>query len=291
MRLRGVVLERFGPFERAEVDLCDAMGVPLDVALFVGPSGSGKSMLLRGISGILAEAAGAGEELGEETIRRTANSARCRLVFHDRVDDARVVVTLEKEIPGHGLRAMPAGSLERWREAVRGEARAATSVDGAARADDDGQDDEDDEEDRFAWIRALRDTAAWPEAKKTLEYVLRPHRLLQINEHDLVFDTGSGFAESGELGAGFESLLVMTLELLRLSLESRAEELVYVVDDIDVHLNPRAAARLLGDLRRAFPRVQLVASTHSPFVVASVEPSHVFRLDGSRSITRLSDKV
>src|SRR5688572_23339539 len=102
MRLRGLVFERFGPFERAEVDLCDASGAPLDVALVVGPTGSGKSMLLRGVAGVLAEAAGGPDEIDEDLVRRTANSARCRVVFDDWIAGERVVVTVEKEIPGHG---------------------------------------------------------------------------------------------------------------------------------------------------------------------------------------------
>jgi energy-coupling factor transporter ATP-binding protein EcfA2 len=283
MRLRGLVFERFGPFERAEVDLCDASGTPLDVALIVGPTGSGKSLLLRGVAGVLAEAAGGPDEIDEDLVRRTANSARCRVVFDDRIEGERVVVTVEKEIPGHGIKS---AALDRWRNAVAGEARAACSVD-----DDAKRDEEDDEP--FAWLCSIArsgESDEWAAAKKTLDYLLRPHRVLRVDPKDLVFDTGAGFASSRELGAGFASLLVMTLELLRLSLES-AGELVYLVDDIDAHLHPRAASKLLGDLGRAFPRVQLVASTHSPFVVASVEPSQVFRIQGPKSIVRVSDRI
>jgi hypothetical protein len=53
-------------------------------------------------------------------------------------------------------------------------------------------------------------------------------------------------------------------------------------------------ARLLGDLRRAFPRVQLVASTHSPWLAASVEPSQVYALErtgATTTITRVSSRV
>jgi hypothetical protein len=91
----------------------------------------------------------------------------------------------------------------------------------------------------------------------------------------------------------------MALDLLHLSLDrSGQEELVYVIDDIDVHLHPRWQARLIGDLRRAFPRVQLIATTHSPLIVASVEPQQVFRIhratDRERQpsvLTRAADRV
>src|SRR5262249_30108588 len=45
MRLRGVIFERFVSFDRAEVNLCDENGTPLDVVLFVGESATGKSAL------------------------------------------------------------------------------------------------------------------------------------------------------------------------------------------------------------------------------------------------------
>ena len=292
MRLRGLVFERFGPFERAEVDFCDASGVPLDVVLFVGESGSGKSTLLRGISGLLSEAAGAGEELREDQIRRNANLARCRVVFDDRVDDERLVVTLEKELPGSGLKTLPATAFHRWKRAIEREpsARAAFSV--TPESDEHvGGEDEPDDDPLVQWFTDLRDTPSWPTGKSALEHVIRPYRFSRATDGDLVFDTGSGFGTSSELGEGFTSVLVMVLELLRLSIDSEAEELVYVIDDIDAHLHPRLAARLLHDLRRAFPRVQLVATTHSPYVVASVEPHQVYRLGNPRLAERLSDAI
>lgn len=286
MRLRGLVFERFGPFERAEVDFCDPSGRPHDVILFVGEGGSGKSTLLRGIAGLLAEAAGTGEELGEDLVRRNANQARCRLVFDDALDgDDRVVITLEKELPGSGLRSQ--GALERWRHVVEREtsARAAFSV----AEEDEAEGDEDDS--LFAWFASLEGTVEWEPARATLDRIVRPHRLARVLAGDLVFASPAGFATAEELGDGFVSVLVMALELLRLSLESKAEDLLYVIDDLDAHLHPRLASRLVPDLRRAFPRVQLVASTHSPYVVASVPPAQVRRIESAKRIQSVAERV
>jgi hypothetical protein len=132
---------------------------------------------------------------------------------------------------------------------------------------------------------------------RALDRVLWPYRLDHVTtQGEVVFSGPSGLAPSAELGDAFESVLVMTLELLRLTTDRPDEELVYVVDDIDAHLHPRWQSRIISDLRRAFPRVQLVATTHSPFVVASVEPHHVFRLESpsgatATSIVRVADRI
>jgi hypothetical protein len=44
-------------------------------------------------------------------------------------------------------------------------------------------------------------------------------------------------------------------------------------------------------LFRSFPHVQLVATTSSPYVVASVEPFQVFRLERDGNVARVSDRV
>lgn len=337
MRLRGLVFERFVTFERAEVNLCDPcdeMGAPLDVVLFVGESGVGKSALLRGIAGLLSEAVGAGDELGEQDVRRTASIARCRVVIDDVVGSAelgagasetrgngggRLIVTLEKELRTGSsasapapLRAMPAQAFERWRRAMEEEAapRAAFSIASAGASDDDdtagdraadgGTESLDDGGDPLIeWFIGIRGGPAWDLALRALDRVLWPYAFNHVTtEGDLVFSSAAGLASSSELGDAFESVLVLVLELLRLSTARPNEELLYVIDDIDAHLHPRWQSRLIGDLRRAFPRVQLVATTRSPFVVASVEPHQVFRLEmlgdaagaGVR-VVRVSDRI
>ena len=65
---------------------------------------------------------------------------------------------------------------------------------------------------------------------------------------------------------------------------SEIEGLV-LVDEIDLHLHPTWQRGLVGALRTAFPRVQFVATTHSPMVLPGLEPHEIFMLrqqdDGS----------
>ncbi|OWV12130.1 AAA family ATPase [Fibrobacter sp. UWH1] len=46
---------------------------------------------------------------------------------------------------------------------------------------------------------------------------------------------------------------------------------VVIIDEIDLYLHPHWQRHVLSDLRRAFPKIQFIVSTHSPFIVQSVE--------------------
>jgi predicted ATP-binding protein involved in virulence len=58
---------------------------------------------------------------------------------------------------------------------------------------------------------------------------------------------------------------------------------VLLIDEIDAHLHPRWQRTILPALREAFPEVQIIVSTHSPFVISSCPGArvHVFELDES----------
>ena len=53
---------------------------------------------------------------------------------------------------------------------------------------------------------------------------------------------------------------------------------VVLIDELDLHLHPRWQREALPRLRDAFPRLQLIVSTHSPQVLSSAENRHVRRL-------------
>lgn len=48
---------------------------------------------------------------------------------------------------------------------------------------------------------------------------------------------------------------------------------IVLIDEVDLHLHPKWQARILGDLRSAFPAVQFIVTTHAPIVISSVEAS------------------
>lgn len=47
---------------------------------------------------------------------------------------------------------------------------------------------------------------------------------------------------------------------------------VVLIDELDLLLHPSWQRRVIGDLRRTFPTIQFVATTHSPQVIATAQP-------------------
>ena len=54
---------------------------------------------------------------------------------------------------------------------------------------------------------------------------------------------------------------------------------VVLIDEVDLHLHPRWQRHVVEDLRRMFPEVQFIATTHSPFIVQSMRDGELLPLD------------
>ena len=54
---------------------------------------------------------------------------------------------------------------------------------------------------------------------------------------------------------------------------------IVLIDEIDLHLHPKWQRRIVQDLKKAFPGLQFIASSHSPFILQSLEPGEVIDLD------------
>ena len=50
---------------------------------------------------------------------------------------------------------------------------------------------------------------------------------------------------------------------------------VVLIDELDVHLHPKWQRSVVETLRKVFPRVQFIGTTHSPLVVGEVEGNAV----------------
>lgn len=63
-----------------------------------------------------------------------------------------------------------------------------------------------------------------------------------------------------------------------------ADDFTVLLDEPENHLHPRIQRSVLPGLLEAFPRLQLVAATHNPFVVTSVADSTVVVLDFEKEL-------
>jgi predicted ATP-binding protein involved in virulence len=88
-----------------------------------------------------------------------------------------------------------------------------------------------------------------------------------------------------QLSDGEKCLLAMVADIARrLALANpglpnpREAHAVVLIDEIELHLHPRWQREVVPGLQRTFPNCQFLVSTHSPQVLASVRPEHVYLL-------------
>jgi predicted ATP-binding protein involved in virulence len=54
---------------------------------------------------------------------------------------------------------------------------------------------------------------------------------------------------------------------------------VVMIDELDLHLHPNWQRHVVSDLKNAFPKIQFMATTHSPFIVQSLAKDELINLD------------
>jgi len=54
---------------------------------------------------------------------------------------------------------------------------------------------------------------------------------------------------------------------------------IVLIDEVDLHLHPKWQRGVMSDLRTAFPHVQFIVTTHSPFIIQSLKPGEVIDLN------------
>jgi predicted ATP-binding protein involved in virulence len=116
-----------------------------------------------------------------------------------------------------------------------------------------------------------------------------------FKEDDLIgiFETPNGNKERllfSQLSDGYRNVIGMVADIayrcikLNPHLKENAIKAtpgVVLIDELDLHLHPNWQRRIVQDLKNAFPQIQFVATTHSPFIVQSVEQSELINLDNN----------
>lgn len=64
---------------------------------------------------------------------------------------------------------------------------------------------------------------------------------------------------------------------------------VVLIDELDLHLHPTWQRQVVEDLKRTFPHIQFIATTHSPFIIQSLKEGELINLD-TRPTAPYADK-
>jgi predicted ATP-binding protein involved in virulence len=148
-----------------------------------------------------------------------------------------------------------------WRETER--------IQRIAQASDAGQD--------ISAISSPHLEAVQEAARTCLEGAKRIYFSVNYQELRVEFDDGAELPFD-RLSDGQRSLVAMAADIawrcaqlnpLHGREAARETEGVVLIDEIELHLHPAWQRRVLADLRRAFPKIQFVATTHSPQVIGA----------------------
>lgn len=139
----------------------------------------------------------------------------------------------------------------------------------------------------FSWIKKINDDLKilFEDDSLELDFNLSELRiyLKQVNKLPFRLD---------QLSSGFSSVLSIYADLLiKVELEKLSRhELsgIVLIDEIDAHLHVTLQKKVFSFFNSAFPNVQFIITTHSPFVVQSVSNCIVFNLTTLESMKDLS---
>lgn len=113
----------------------------------------------------------------------------------------------------------------------------------------------------------------------------------EIDELFILFENAEGFIPASFLSSGYKSVLSMGLDIVyrmyvinpHLGVKAFDETPgIALVDEIDMHLHPKWQGHIIDDLRKAFPLLQFVVSTHSAFIVQGLRDARIIDLDDER---------
>ncbi len=105
--------------------------------------------------------------------------------------------------------------------------------------------------------------------------ITNPH--ITLNPLKFVVNKDSETLDIMQLSDGYKTLLSLVIDLaIRMALANPESEkplqseAVVLIDEVDLHLHPEWQRRVVGDLLRTFPNTQFLLTTHSPYIIESI---------------------
>ena len=159
------------------------------------------------------------------------------------------------------------------------------------------------------WCRKM-EQISWQEDKKIAEYEVVKNTVAQFmsimndshvskvfydkKREELIYIDGKEVLPIRLLSAGYQSLIWMVFEIAyRMSvlnpnlLENTNKDTdgIVLIDELDLHLHPRWQWKVVAALQSVFPKVQFIATTHSPIIISSCKGKRVISLKKNSLVT------
>lgn len=110
------------------------------------------------------------------------------------------------------------------------------------------------------------------------------HIYYDATEEEIVYERNKQLLPLRLLSSGFRTLVGMVMDIAyRMAVlnpflgEKITQETdgMVLIDELDMHLHPTWQWRVIPALKKTFPKVQFVATTHSPLIISSVDDDDV----------------
>ncbi len=151
----------------------------------------------------------------------------------------------------------------------------------------------------ISWFKTFEDSALKFNKDKTLYHAFTKTLATVIPEwqevmfhwglDDMVGKQNNGnWLPLSHLSDGYRSIVRLTSDIAYRAIKLNPHlgidavhktEGIVLIDEIDMHLHPKWQQRIVSDLKRAFPKIQFIATTHSPFIVQSLKANEILNLD------------
>lgn len=106
-----------------------------------------------------------------------------------------------------------------------------------------------------------------------------------------IIQTGRNPITFNEMPSGYSAVMRIIAELVfRMKNENLSTDLqgIVLIDEIETHLHIDLQKKILPFLTSFFPKIQFIVTTHSPFVLSSVDNAVIFDLETKQRVEDLS---
>jgi len=136
--------------------------------------------------------------------------------------------------------------------------------------------------------------------KKMLKNILDENiEDIKIVGKNVIFIERGAEVTINELSEGYKSVMIWVSDLLNqlTTFQPMAKDTkdfygIVLVDEIDLHLHPKWAYNIVGKLRKWFPNIQFIFTTHSPIVILGASDDSIFfKIYKKNGISKISQPV
>ncbi len=114
---------------------------------------------------------------------------------------------------------------------------------------------------------------------------------IMASDNEIMINTPDGEVYYEYLSSGFKSVLSILLGIIK-EIEFRfksptikADEFdgVILIDELELHLHPSWQSKIANILKKAFPKIQFIVTTHSPHIIQHANANEIIALERTNS--------